>query len=107
MSRTRAIRAALGQLVRDSVHGGILKSLALLSRLLFFVLVIPILLPGELAVYVYISSMALIMAIVAIVGLNDELPRVIGGDIRRARGYFRWSIFLSALVMLLLVMMFL
>lgn len=106
MSRTGPILAALGQLVRDSIHGGTLKAIALLSRLLFFVLVIPVLLAGELTVYIYINSIALIIAIVAIVGMNDELPRIISGDAGKARGYFRSSIVLNIVVMLLLLAMF-
>lgn len=106
MSRRSTIPTALGQLARDSVHGGLLKSIALLSRLLFFVLVLPILLPGELTVYIYINSMALIIAVVAIVGMNDELPRIISGDPGKARSFFRSSTGLNLVVMLLLLAMY-
>lgn len=106
MSRTGTILAALSQLTRDSVHGGLLKSFALFSRLLFFVLVVPVLQSGELTVYIYISSIALIIAIIAIVGMNDELPRIISGDAGIARSFFRSCIGLNVVVMLLLAAMF-
>ena len=106
MSRTGTILAALGQLTGDSVHGGLLKSIALLSRLLFFILVVPVLLAGELTVYIYINSIALIIAIIAIVGMNDELPRIVSGDAGKARGFFRSSVVLNLAVMLLLLAMF-
>lgn len=77
----------LKQLAVDSVHGGLLKSLALISRIGFFVLVMPILAEGELATYVFIGSTALLAAMVLVLGLDEELPRVVAGDVEIAKNY--------------------
>ena len=97
------IKAILGQLINDSIHGGVLKSVSLLARALFFVLVVPILGAGELAGYMYINSTALILSTIAILGLNEELPREIAGNLGIARGYFKWFVLLNSLATLLLV----
>jgi hypothetical protein len=97
------IKAILGQLINDSIHGGVLKSISLLARALFFVLVVPILGAGELAGYMYINSTALILSTIAILGLNEELPRVIAGNLGIARGYFKWFVSLNTVATLLLI----
>ena len=101
MPSTHSLGKALKQLARDSIHGGALKTLALISRLAFFALIIPALPSGELGTYVYINSVALIASVVLIFGLNDELPRLIRGDPHRARAYLpmnRWLILLALLI---------
>jgi hypothetical protein len=89
--------ASVKRLVSDSIHGGLLKGLALAARLTFFVVVVPYLLSGELAVYVFVNSTALIAATVLIFGLNEELPRVIEGNYAAAHPYLFWFYSLSAL----------
>lgn len=83
--------------------GGALKTLALLARVLFFILVIPILPEGELAIYVFVSSTAVIVATISILGLDEELPRIVAGDFNKARAYFLWFFALSFLALLALV----
>ena len=78
------------QLFSDSVHGGALKIFALLARLAFLIVIIPSLASGELASYVFINSMSVIVAILAIMGLNEDLPRVVAGDIEKTRPFLFW-----------------
>ncbi len=80
-------KSHLGVLLRDSGHGGILKVLSLAARLLFFVLVVPVLFEGELATYVYVSSAALLLAMFLVLGLDEELPRIVAGNIGTARDF--------------------
>ena len=96
--------ASVKRLLSDSVHGGMLKALALAARLTFFVLVVPYLLAGELAVYVFVNSTALIAATVLIFGLNEELPRVIEGDYAEAHPYLFWFYSLSGVSLVCIVL---
>ena len=89
-------------LLSSSLHGGLLKVVALLCRVAFLFLAVPILQAGELSVYVYVNSLSIILATIAILGLNEELPRQIGGDCLKASAYLVWAPFLSISSILLL-----
>ncbi len=83
------------RLLADTLHGGLLKVLTLLGRVAFLILVVPTLLDGELATYVFINSSALIISTVATLALKEELPRHIGGDLEKASQYYYWYFVLS------------
>ena len=91
------MRGQIKRLVQDSLHGGFLKLLALAARIAFLVLIIPDLPEGVLSGYVFANSVAVLGATALILGLDEELPRVVGGDLRKARAYMRWFFNLSAL----------
>jgi len=84
------MRTIVKRLARDSLHGGLLKLLSVAARGLFFFLVIPRLPAGVLSEYMFISSMAVIGATALMLGLDEELPRVIRGSVATARAYLRW-----------------
>jgi hypothetical protein len=73
-----------------------LKLVALAARVLFFLLVIPKLQPGVLADYVFANSVSILGATLLVLGLDEELPRVIGGNKAKASAYMRWFYVLSA-----------
>lgn len=102
MSRSPILQTVFKQLVLDSVHGGFFKVVALLARILFFVLVVPKLAAGELTVYVYVNSTAIIIAVVVVLGLGEELPRIIRGDINVACDYLPWFVIFNLLALLTL-----
>ena len=91
------MKGHIQRLVQDSLHGSVLKLLALGARLAFFVLVIPRLPSGVLSGYMFANSVAVMGATILILGLDEELPRIIGGSVARARAYIRWFYLLSAL----------
>lgn len=84
------MREVIKRLARDSLHGSLLKLLSVFARALFFFLVIPRLPAGVLSEYMFISSMAVIGATALMLGLDEELPRVIRGSVAKARAYLRW-----------------
>jgi len=91
------MRKLIGQLASDSLHGGLLKLLSLAARGMFFLLVIPRLPAGVLSGYMFASSIAVMGATALMLGLDEELPRVIRGSMASARAYIRWFFLLSAL----------
>lgn len=94
------IYSYIRRIFNDSIHGGVLKSLALVARGLFFFLIVPNLLTGELTIYVFANSTAIIIATILILGLNEELPRLIAGSSGRASKYYFWFYILSLLSIL-------
>jgi O-antigen/teichoic acid export membrane protein len=89
------LNASVLQLVQDSLHGWGVKSVALVARVIFLVLIVPGMPEGELGLYVYISSTALILSLILSMGMVEELPRLISGDHATATRYFRWFYLLS------------
>ena len=77
-------RFLLLEFVRQVLHGGALKLIALASRGLFLLLVAPHLLSGELGTYVFFSTVAILSARVLSLGLEEQLPLRIGGNHRDA-----------------------
>ncbi len=96
---------SVSQLLKESLHGLTLKSFALLARVSFLIFIVPTLVQGELGIYIYISSTALIVATIGILGLNEELPRIVAGDISRAASYFTWFYILAVMLVVSLVVM--
>ncbi len=58
------------------------------ARLLFLLFVLPFLPSGELARYLFITSVAVLCGRVLLLGLDGELPLVVRGEIGRARAFF-------------------
>ncbi len=72
----------------ESLHGGLWQSASFASRLLVLILVLPFLPSGELASYVFATSIAVLVARLLLLGLDDELPLVVRADYSRAKQLF-------------------
>ena len=81
VSRTRGY---LANVYRDVRHGAQLKFLAIASRGVFLLFVALRLQPGELAEYVFLSSIAVLGARVLSLGLDEQLPLLIAGRLEAA-----------------------
>ncbi len=79
----------------DAAHGLALKASAFIARAAFVLIVVPDLLVGELASYAFINATGVLIAMVLILGLNVELPRIIGDDFTIARHFFPWFYFVE------------
>lgn len=58
------------------------------ARLLFLLFVLPFLPSGELARYLFITSIAVLCGRILLLGLDSELPLVVRGEVCRARSFF-------------------
>jgi hypothetical protein len=83
----------LTEIVSESLHGGLWQAAAFASRLLFLILVMPFLPSGELASYVFATSIAVLIARLLLFGLDDELPLVVRADYARAKQLFPIVVF--------------
>lgn len=72
---------------REVRHGALLKLFAVGSRLLFLLFVVPALVPGELTLYVFLSSVAVIAARLLGCGFDEQLPLMVSGKIETLRKF--------------------
>ncbi|MGI9258388.1 MAG: hypothetical protein ACR2QQ_06110 [Gammaproteobacteria bacterium] len=91
----------LTDIVSESLHGGLWQTASFASRLLFLVLVMPFLPSGELASYVFATSIAVLVARLLLLGLDDELPLVVRADYARAKQLFPIVVFVWMLLPLI------
>lgn len=92
-------------MVRDVRHGLALKFLALLSRAAFLFIVTPRLLSGELSRYVFLATIAVLAGRVMSVGMEEQLPLRVAGDMKNARE-FAPLIVITAVIEVALAMLF-
>ncbi len=87
----KQVSKQISGLANELAHGAALKGLALLARALFLIYVAPRLVVGELAHYVFLSSVAAIASRALLFGLEEQLPLVIAGSKARATKFLGFS----------------
>lgn len=84
----------------DIAHGVSLKGTALVSRVLFLLLIVPLLPAGVLSTYVFLATLSQIFCRVVGLGLEEQIPLRVAGEADRAVGFAKLSelFFVAAIV---------
>lgn len=81
------IARIINQLAREMGHGLLLKIASFAARAMLLVAVLPFMLPGELAAYMFATTIALLAARMLLLGIDLEIPLKIAGSLTEARKF--------------------
>lgn len=85
-------------------HGLTLKILSILAKIMFLLLVAPMLKEGEFARYVFLSTCALLIARIFSMGVNNQIPVEVKGQEIRARKFYTFiRLFLTTSIALFIL----